>query len=239
MNGTLGFDMVGKRFGTWTVIRRGKKRKGVTLWECRCDCGTVRQICGWTLRNGKASAKCSDCHRKYFVITDTFVLSNLGKLSDPELAERSGIGEQHIRNERQRRGIEPKPRWNDLTGNRYGKWTVLGRCEPVPGKRNSRSRCRCDCGNERCVLNLTLVAGQSTNCGCVPTAFTSKQDRFTPEILERMKTERIQDIAAEIGLSLNTVRKKAKSIGINRKRGRPRKQPAIFLNDQPEPKEKT
>lgn len=56
-------------------------------------------------------------------------------------------------------GARGRPRhFQDLTGNRYGKWTVL--C------RSSRQKwaCRCECGRVRLVFSPTLVNGSSTRC---------------------------------------------------------------------------
>jgi hypothetical protein len=51
-------DMTGERAGIWTVERRaGSRPRGGALWECRCDCGTVRVVAGDALRSGK-SASC-------------------------------------------------------------------------------------------------------------------------------------------------------------------------------------
>jgi len=53
-------DLAGRRFGRWLVISfvgqtRGKK----SLWECRCDCGTVSILSGSSLvANGTKSCGC-------------------------------------------------------------------------------------------------------------------------------------------------------------------------------------
>jgi len=53
-------DISGKRFGSWTVIRRVK----YSNWECRCDCGTVRILQGSSLKRG-TSQRCIACMGKY------------------------------------------------------------------------------------------------------------------------------------------------------------------------------
>ena len=54
----------------------------------------------------------------------------------------------------------------DLTGQRFGKWTVFG----DSGKRGkSRSviwTCVCDCGVQKDVYGTSLTSGKSTSCGC-------------------------------------------------------------------------
>ena len=46
-------DLVGQKFGRWTVIRKTEQRQSKSImWECRCDCGTVRVVNGANLRRG-------------------------------------------------------------------------------------------------------------------------------------------------------------------------------------------
>ena len=56
----------------------------------------------------------------------------------------------------------------DLTGKRFGHWTVLhlDLSETKPTKRGSRWICRCDCGKEKSVLGYALRRGQTKSCGC-------------------------------------------------------------------------
>lgn len=57
----------------------------------------------------------------------------------------------------------------DLTGQRFGRWTVLYEGEPrydKHGCKHIRWHCRCDCGAERDVDGGNLRAGISKSCGC-------------------------------------------------------------------------
>lgn len=53
----------------------------------------------------------------------------------------------------------------DLTGQRFGMWTVLSRAA-----NNARNEAmwnvRCDCGTERTVVQNSLCSGKSKSCGC-------------------------------------------------------------------------
>jgi hypothetical protein len=52
-------DMVGERFGRLTVRGRAANTKtGQTRWLCDCDCGSVKTIVGYNLRNGQHSCGC-------------------------------------------------------------------------------------------------------------------------------------------------------------------------------------
>lgn len=55
-------------------------------------------------------------------------------------------------------------RFNDLTGQRFGKLLVLGRA-PRRG-RHTYFRCVCDCGNNTVVESASLKVGDSKSCGC-------------------------------------------------------------------------
>lgn len=52
----------------------------------------------------------------------------------------------------------------DITGKRFGLWTVLG----FSGVKNGQYlwRCRCDCGGEKDVIKQNLMRGLSSSCGC-------------------------------------------------------------------------
>lgn len=54
----------------------------------------------------------------------------------------------------------------DLTGQRFGLWTVLRYLRTTPG-RISVWECRCVCGKTKSAYANQLKNGQSTNCGCV------------------------------------------------------------------------
>lgn len=57
-------------------------------------------------------------------------------------------------------------RFADLTGLRFGRWTVLERAENTRGGM-SRWLCRCECGNARVVRAAQLRRGASLSCGCL------------------------------------------------------------------------
>lgn len=52
---------------------------------------------------------------------------------------------------------------DDLTGRRFGKWTVLSRTENYKG-RAPQWICRCDCGLEKTVSGRSLTQGWSKGC---------------------------------------------------------------------------
>lgn len=57
------------------------------------------------------------------------------------------------------------PKFEDLTGQRFGKLTVLYRAPNGKGH-NTRWHCMCDCGREHTVHAGHLKNGSITDCGC-------------------------------------------------------------------------
>lgn len=45
---------VGDRYGRWTIISRCASRCHVTVWKCRCDCGTIKEVLSNSLRSGES-----------------------------------------------------------------------------------------------------------------------------------------------------------------------------------------
>jgi len=46
-------DLTGKVFKRWTVLKfAGKNKHNADVWECKCKCGTVKNVVGYSLRNG-------------------------------------------------------------------------------------------------------------------------------------------------------------------------------------------
>ena len=43
-------DLTGKKFGEWTVLEYAENKK----WKCQCSCGTIKNVAGQDLRNGKS-----------------------------------------------------------------------------------------------------------------------------------------------------------------------------------------
>ena len=54
----------------------------------------------------------------------------------------------------------------NLTGQSFGRWTVLGECTLDEGQRR-RWLCRCACGTERFVREDSLLHSASQSCGCL------------------------------------------------------------------------
>jgi ribosomal protein S27E len=61
--GKPAIDLIGQRFGHWTVVERAENSAGkanAARWKCRCDCGSEAVVYSQSLRNG-TSTRCLTC----------------------------------------------------------------------------------------------------------------------------------------------------------------------------------
>lgn len=75
----------------------------------------------------------------------------------------------------------------DLTGRKFGRWTVLSR-SPTTRHGHNCWNCVCACGNTGVVVGSGLLRGHSGSCGCLGSEkrrlSTTKHDRYhTPEYI--------------------------------------------------------
>ncbi len=54
-------NLVGEQFGRWTVIERAEKRNGMSVWRCRCECGTEKEVYQKHLLSG--ATKSCGCYK--------------------------------------------------------------------------------------------------------------------------------------------------------------------------------
>lgn len=58
------------------------------------------------------------------------------------------------------------PKFKDITGQKYGRLTVVERVYP-PNRKRAWWRCVCDCGNEKITSSDMLKRGGVRSCGCM------------------------------------------------------------------------
>ena len=171
-------DLTGQRFGHLIVLEHGGKGKGFHTWKCRCDCGNEIVVPTTLLKTGKKTS----CGCKQFKkITPRKALDITGQKYGSLTALypcKDKPGYWHCRcdcgNEKdvRKQGLisgnnktcgADIHKIKDLTGQVFGKLTVLEYAET----RNNRAhwRCRCECGNEIVVSAHSLHCGKQS-CGC-------------------------------------------------------------------------
>jgi 5-methylcytosine-specific restriction endonuclease McrA len=98
---------------------------------------------------------------------------------------------------------------DDLTGQRFERWTVVGNAG-VDKHRRSLWSCVCICGAEKIVPGTVLKSGESKSCGCY--LRDSKSTGRTPEEERTVRRER-----SRISAGKNPARRKANKIRYEKK----------------------
>ena len=65
----------------------------------------------------------------------------------------------------------------DLTGKRFGRWTVLSKASSSGKDYKTRWNCVCDCGTKAIVQAGNLLSGASVSCGCYLKEITGNRSR--------------------------------------------------------------
>ena len=181
--GKAAADITGVRSGRLTALERtDQKRSGAFLWRCRCDCGReVLALAGEIARGTRKSCGCARgkakdiAGQRFGRLTALYRLE--GKSGSSYLWHcRCDCGaETDVRLSALTSGNTTscgcagddcrRARAKDLTGERFGRLTVLYRLDDSGG-RGVLWHCRCDCGAETDVLSGLLLRGDTTSCGC-------------------------------------------------------------------------
>lgn len=171
----------------------------VTMWKCQCDCGTFRLVKAGSLINGVSkSCGCLKVGRASELNLIDLTGQRFGRLIVLERAEdyvspssktvhvqwlcQCDCGEKVItRGDVLRSGVSKscgclnrdilsELNTKDISGERFGRWTVIDRGEDYiepNGKHRVSWNCICDCGNKGLIPGIRLRAGQSKSCGCL------------------------------------------------------------------------
>lgn len=184
-------DLIGKRFGRWTVVCRSENSKdGKTKWLCRCDCGKEKAVYGRYLRSGQ-SLSCG-CIRNEMLKQSRIVDltgRRFGSLKVISYADNSkwlckcdcgnekvvdsyNLTSGHTKSCGCFRSDAGKLRVKNLIGQSFGRLTVIAQ-----SGRDTQNKimwkCICVCGNEKIVRGNDLKSGAVQSCGCF------KKERFT------------------------------------------------------------
>lgn len=176
-------DLTGQTFGKWTVIKCSEiKKNNQIYWVCQCECGTVRDVNGNSLRLGH-STNCGCVRKKK--LSDIKSLDLVGqKFHSLTVLEKSINGKQkclcdcgnityvnttNLKNGHTKHCQEcgykagALKRSLDLTNQRFGQLIVLSRSKDKINK----WICQCDCGNIVEVDRSSLKQGLTQSCGCL------------------------------------------------------------------------
>ena len=172
-------DLTGQRFGMLTVLKKSEEKTG--CWICRCECGNEKVVYGTSLRNNTAYS-CGCVRRPSKKNSIDLTGQQFGKLT---VIRRSDHSDRHgllwlcrcdCGNEKEISGcllragkikscgcLRKNKGKIDLTGQRFGKLTVLHEVE----ERKGYWMCQCDCGNIKEIKGINLRYGHTKTCGCL------------------------------------------------------------------------
>ncbi|MBR1454666.1 MAG: hypothetical protein IJ593_08520 [Lachnospiraceae bacterium] len=160
---SAGYDMLGEKYGDWTVIGVGQTRDSVI---CRCSCGVEREVSIYNLKSG-ASKSCGHATNAFKDLTGL----KFGKLlvisynaEDKKYLCKCDCGREAFVKRGDLTSGNTKSCGNcnripDLTGQTFGELTVIKRIDV------STYLCRCSCGVEKEVQSYSLVHGGTRSCG--------------------------------------------------------------------------
>lgn len=183
-------DLTGRRFGMLTVTGRTEEKKDrYRVWQCRCDCGG--EILADTKRLSRGTITNCGCVPKKSArngsIAEDLTGRQFGNLTVLHRVKnhkgktcwqcRCSCGGKHIASahdlkcgkvkscgclrHQKEQGIR------DLTGQQFGRLTVLYHTCGRDRKGSVMWHCRCSCGRELEVSEDGLVHGNYRSCGCL------------------------------------------------------------------------
>lgn len=168
-------DLTGMKFGKLTVLGPARDEAGRVAWRCRCDCGNETVALPFNLHSGRT--KSCGCGRarldlagmKFGKLTALEPAANIGQHTawkcQCECGKEVVVRTSELRSGKARSCGCLREEKMDLTGDKYGKLTVLGRAPDAGGQ--AAWRCRCECGNETIVRMCDLRTGHTRSCGCL------------------------------------------------------------------------
>lgn len=191
--------------------RIGKNGKGAIMWSCRCDCGVIRDVHSKVLKDGTSqSCGCLKIEKlsknralfgskfnRWLVIGQSHEVIRQNNRNVKVWYCRCDCGnEKYVHEQSLLKGkskscgcyrkekVKESSSFQDLTGNRYGSWTVIKREDDrfyPKGGRAQMWHCVCDCGNENIVASNMLKSTISQSCGCI---YESKFEKIIKSYLD-------------------------------------------------------
>lgn len=185
-------DLTGQIFDKLTVLEKAPSRARHVYWKCQCDCGNIIEISGESLKrdipHNCGCIKQKEQEEKEKIKKDKknyLVGKRFGKLVVVERTNkkinRSIVWKckcdcgnykevpTHLLQNGHTRScgcLIREAHANDLTGQKFGKLTVLYPCDY---KTDSSIiwHCKCDCGNECDIKSYNLKSKLTQSCGCI------------------------------------------------------------------------
>lgn len=173
-------DITGNKYNKLTALRHiNKGEKGLSIWECLCECGEKKMVVQGDLTSG--SVKSCGCLKTVEDITGKKYgwLTVIGRSSkthplytlwecDCKCGNRCHIPYSHLKSgSRISCGCYRYRVYDEITiGLKVGRLKVLERSHTLDGS-GTYYKCQCECGNKPEILGTSLRSGHTNSCGCL------------------------------------------------------------------------
>lgn len=223
-------------FGEWKVIKRTK----LGYYECKCSCGTIKEVCGSRLLDGSSRSCGKAKHDKRIIDLKD---KHFGRLKVIEYAGDSywkcecscgNIENKHsngLRNGESTMCTECYKKYNidnrltDIKGKYFGELEVL----EYAGYK--KWLCKCSCGKHTIVLGCNLRNGSTRSCGHLLVEHAqsySKINRNEEQLYAVQSSDNLRrfiytkfkekptskELAKELGLTLGATNRIIKELGV-------------------------
>lgn len=186
-------EMLNRQFGRWIVLEKAPREKGKPIkWICQCECGTIKEVDGASLRAGRTkSCGCLVKDKNTLDLTNQTFGELIAIEKTPERKDgsvvwkcRCSCGNEclvsahnlrkgttrscgHLIGQNFKGGI-------DITGQQFGQLITLSPTEER--KYNSIVwECQCTCGELTYVPVSRLREGKTKSCGCIARSHGEKR----------------------------------------------------------------
>jgi len=189
-------DLTGLKFGRLTVLSFYMREGNRTLWICECECGNEKIVpasnlcsktvlsCGCLNDEGRVRGGKTRSKEKYMIGKRFGRLLVLERVASPpgvrgyyynclcDCDNYSVTSGTSLINGKTKScgcyGAEQrlKSRLIDITGQTFGKWTVLKRVASHNRKTFYLCKCQCERETEKEISGRSLKEGKSLSCGC-------------------------------------------------------------------------
>ena len=186
-------NLIGQKFGYLTVIEKtDKKKDNGIVWLCKCECGGLKEVTTANLKAGRVTSCGCKVHEPKFenLSGQKFGRLTVTKPTGEKTKNRSVIWEclcdcgkvTRVSTESLKRSNGTKSCGclqkevakrngealiKDLSGQKFGKLTVLNKSKNETSYGKILWVCRCECGNIIEVTRDHLKDGHTSSCGCL------------------------------------------------------------------------
>lgn len=219
-------DLTGMRFGKLTVAALTEKREArYSVWHCKCDCGKECDVDSKRLQRGTITDCGCDVKRRSTTPLD-LTGERYGSLTVLERAENKGsrtawrcrcdCGKETVVCTHDLRAGHTKScgcksrssfYYRDLTGQRFGRLTVLEKTDQRNYKGSVLWLCHCDCGNDVTHSEDALMHNRIKSCGCyrkteICQKINEKLHRIEGTCIERLNVQkpRSDNMSGHVGI---------------------------------------